>query len=205
MAGLSKKSGLPAPTGNHIAVGARDSRKGLGYGQLEPQFQLPRGLNSSYPYQDPDPIEDEEVEVNDASLDAVGKKSLDYSPTDHMAAGGTDPFYFVGGNTKLSDCFWRTDDVLLEIAAFSDSMAPIPQLNAKRGPSMTGYGAASPYQGGGGTNYRRTGTLQGWSKSPPPSKIAAEIEGDELDDEGDIYSLQDLAKKDSSIEVDLPF
>jgi hypothetical protein len=70
---------------------------------------------------------------------------------------------------------------------------------------MTGYGAASPYQGGGGTNYRRTGTLQGWSKSPPPSKIAAEIEGDELDDEGDIYSLRDLAKKDSSIEVDLPF
>ena len=188
------KSGLPGPTGDHIAVGARDARAGLGYGILEPKFQLPRSLNSAYPYDDPDEMEGEDVEVSDGSVAAVGRKSLDYSPVDHLAAAGTDPFYFVAGNTKLSDCFFRQEKVLAEIAAFGDSMAAIPQLNQRRGPSATGYTAAFVYPGGGGSNFRRTGSFRGWSKSPPPSKVEAELE-DEFPDEEDIYTLSDLAKK----------
>jgi hypothetical protein len=188
------KPGLPGPTGDHVAVGARGARTGLGYGILEPKFQLPRSLNSAYPYDDHDPyeMEVEDVEVSDDSVAAVGKKSLDYSPVDHFAAAGTDPFYFVAGNTKLSDCFSRQEKVLAEIAAFGDSMAAIPQLNQRRGPSATGYTTAFAYPGGGGSNFRRTGSFRGWSKSPPPLK--AELE-DEFPDEEDIYTLSDLVKK----------
>ena len=162
---------------------------------VDPRFHLPRSANSSYPYVDEDPIANLDVEVDQESIEAVGKKSLDHSVVDHMASNSVDPFYFASGNTKLSDCFWRIESILLEVFAFGDSMASVPQLSAKKGPSSSGYTSSFPYQGGGGTNYKRTGTLRGWSKSPPPSKISAEIEGEELDEEGDIYSLSDLAKK----------
>ena len=188
------RSGLPSPAG-HLAVGVRDARSDLGYGTLNPKFQLPRSLNSAYPYTDPDPVDADTEEPDAETANAVKKKSLEYLPSDPMAGNKSNPFYFAGGNTKLSDCFWRTDSVLLEIAAFGDSMAAIPQLNDRRGPSMTGYGAAFPYQGGGGTNYRRTGSLRGWSKSPPPSKAEEMQHADDFSEEQDIYSLKDLAKK----------
>ena len=205
MTTLSRKAGLPSPTGDHVAVGSRDARTGLGYGVLTPRFHKNRSANSSFPYEDPDNYDLSDVEIGDEAMKAVGTKSLDYSPVDHMAGKKNDPFYFVGGNTKLSDCFWRVEKVLLEIAAFGDSMAPIPQLNSRKGPSLTGYGAAASFPGGGGTSYRRTGSTRGYSKSPPPSKIAAEQEGSELDEEGDIYSLKDLAKKLSDNEDTFAF
>ena len=195
MTGMLREAGLSSPVGSHVAAGSLDDKKGQGYGVVEPRFHLPRSANSSYPYVDEDPIAGLDIEVDDESIAAIGKKSLDHSVVDHMASKSVDPFYFASGNTKLSDCFWRTDDIIKEVFAFGDSMASVPQLSSKRGPSMSGYSAAFPYQGGGGTNYKRTGTLRGWSKSPPPSKISAEIEGEELDEEGDIYSLLDLAKK----------
>ena len=194
MAERLTRSGIPGST-NHIAVGAGDSRSDLGYGTLSPKFHLPRSLNSSYPYQDEDPYEDLDVEVDDESISSVGKKSLDYSPVDPLSVNSTDPFYFVGGNTKLSDCFWRTDKVLLEVAAFGDSMSSVPQLNKGKGPSLSGYSSSAPYQGAGGTNYRRTGTLQGWSKSPPPVNVVDDEDPDSLDREGDTYTLEDMAKK----------
>ncbi len=48
--------------------------------------------------------------------------------TEPLAYKSVDPFYFVAGNTKLSDCFYRTDTVLEEIHALGDSMSPIPSL-----------------------------------------------------------------------------
>ena len=125
----------------------------------------------------------------------VRKKSLNYLATDSKSAAKSDPFYFVAGSTKLSDCFWHPESVLEEIAAFSDSMVSIPQMNRGKGPSFSSRGPAFSFPGGGGSSFRRTGSLQGWSKSPPPSKVEAEIENDELDEEGDIYSLLGLAKK----------
>jgi len=195
MTGSLRVIGFPNPSANYIAEASQDAKTGLGYGAIKPRFHLPRTANSSYPYLDADPMDGAEVAVDDETIKSVGKKSLDYSTVDHMAGNSTDPFYFVSGNTKLSDCFWRAENVLKEIFAFGDSMASVPQLTSRKGPSISGSGAASSYQGGGGTNYRRTGTLRGWAKSPPPSKVSAEIEGDELDEEGDIYSLSDLAKK----------
>ncbi len=196
MAGQTQRQGLASPTGDHLTIGSRDARTGLGYGVVDPQFHLPRSLNGSYPYDDVDEFADmDDVYISDDALAAVSQKSLDYNPVDHFADNGTDPFYFAGGNTKLSDCFWRLDSVLLEIAAFGDSMAAVPQLTKQKGASTSGYSAAAPFPGGGGTSYRRTGSLRGYSKAPPPSKVEAEIESCELDDEGDIYTLEDMAKK----------
>jgi hypothetical protein len=200
MTGTLQEIGTSTTSGNHIAVGSRDDRRGLGYAVLEPSFQLPRGMNSFYPYDDPDSLADEDIEIDEDSVQSVTKKSLDYYATDSLSANSADPFYFVGGNTKLSDCFWRVSDVLREIASFSDSMSPIPQLNSKRGPSMSGYGSSSVAPGSGGSSYKRTGTLQGWSKAPPPLAIELEIEEDEFSEEDDIYSLSDMVKKDSSME-----
>ena len=177
-----------------VAVQGNDARSDLGYGTTNPKFSLPRMRGSTYPYIEPDLYEDEE-EPDEEDVEALRKKSTGYVATDSLAGNGTDPFYFVGGNTKLSDCFWRTDDVLEEVAAFGDSMSPIPQMHKGKGSSLTGYGAAFPYQGGGGTNYRRTGSLQGWSKSPPLSKVAAEDSSEDFEEEEQIYTLTDLAKK----------
>ena len=194
MAERLTRSGLPRST-SHVSVGAGDARSDLGYGRLSPRFHLPKSLNLSYPYEDPDSYDTDSVEIDSESEMSVGKKSIDYSPVDPLSVNSTDPFYFVGGNTKLSDCFWRTEKVLEEIASFGDSMSPIPQMNARKGPSLSGYSSSAPYQGAGGTNYRRTGTLQGWSKSPPPLAIADEEDLDSLDKEGDTYSLEDMSKK----------
>ena len=193
MTGKLRKVGLQSPTGGHVAIGALDDKKGLGYGVTDPRFHLPRSANSSYPYFEDDEMPD--VDVDDATLSAVNKKSLKYKPVDSLAAKSVDPFYFASGNTKLADCIWHTDRVIEEVNAFGDSMFPVPQLTKKKGPSQSGFTSAFPFQGGGGTSYRRTGTLRGWSKSPPLSKVAAEIEGEELEDEPYIYSLMDLAKK----------
>ena len=192
---IQRKVGLPTPTGKIAVTGPQDARTGLGYGIVEPRFHLNRELGKSYPYREPDNHDVDDIEIDDDSFDAVRKKSLNYKSSDSKSAAKSDPFYFVAGSTKLSDCFWRIDDVLKEIAAFSDSMSPIPQMNKGKGPSMTGYGPAFTPTGSGGSNYRRTGSLQGWSKSPPPLKVEPENENDELDEEGDIYSLLDLAKK----------
>jgi len=201
--GLFTSSGLQTPA--RISVQGNDARSDLGYGTTNPKFFLPRSLGSVYPYVEPDPYEDEE-EPDEEDVEALRKKSTGYVATDSLAGNGTDPFYFVGGNTKLSDCFWRTDDVLEEIAALGDSMASIPQMYKGKGASLTGYEAAFPYQGAGGTNYRRTGSLQGWSKSPPLSKAASEDDfndSEDYEEEDPIYTLVDLAKK--NIEKGLAF
>ena len=197
MAPPPRGQGLPAPM-SHAVVSHNDARTELGYGIITPKFHSHRSLNGSYPYKEPDAYEDIlDIEIKDDSLEAVSSKSLDYSATDSMAGNSSDPFYFVGGNTKLSDCFWRQEKVLREIAVFSDSMTSIPQMYKNRGPSLTGRSAAFTSPGGGGTSYRRTGTLQGWSKSPPPLDWQEPIIEDELEDEGDTYTLEDLAKKQS--------
>ena len=186
----------------HTIVGARDARADLGYGTTKPKYQLPRSRNKSYPYLDPDSYEEsEDLELEDEEIDnedilSVRKKSLGYMSGDSLAGNKTDPLYFVGGNTKLSDCFWRTEKVLNEIAAFGDSMMSVPQAYRGKGPSLTGYGPAFPYQGGGGSSYRRIGSLRGWSQQPPPPQVALDMEDDEKETEEEhIYTLRDLSKK----------
>lgn len=185
--------GLSSPI-LHTPIAGYDARSDLGYGTLKPKFQLPRQLNGMYPYEDPDPYENSENSDEDDDA-AIRKKSINYVAVDPFANAAADPFYFAAGNTKLSDCFWRPDFILREIAAFGDSMSPIPQAYKRKGPSMTGYGPAAPYSGGGGTSAKKTGSFQGWASSPPPVDFDIDDEEDELSKEDDTYSLNDLAKK----------
>ena len=191
----------PAPITSHSPITGYDGRSDLGYGTLNPKFQKPRSSSKTYPYRAPDPYADLEDEPEE-SKDAIRKKSIDYVATDSFAAA--DPFYFVAGNSKLSDCFFRTNLILREIAAFGDSMSPIPQAYKGKGSSASGQGSAFPYPGGGGTIAKKTGTLQGWSSSPPPIDFYIDVEEDEFSKEDDTYSLKDLAKK-MSIEGNFSF
>jgi len=182
----------PRPNDHWTISGARDARTGLGYGILNPKTQLPRQMGGEFPY-----IEKEdsaEEEYDEESTDAVSKKYQSHVPSDFLRAAGSQPFYFVAGNTKLSDCFWRPENVLQEIAAFSDSMVPIGGYYKGMGPAMGGSGASFPYQGGGGSNYKRTGSLQGWSSSPPENYLQAD-ESAEEDESEEIFTLKDLADK----------
>ena len=168
-----------------------DARSGLGYGLVEPRFHVSRFRGSSYPYIEPDPYEigPEEMDDDEESADAIAKKTMAYTTLDPFAINKTNPFYFGAGNLKLSVCFWRTDKVLAEINSMGTSMSPIPQLH--RGPrvnlghSMSGDLHAQYLTPG---NFRRTGTLSGWSHEPEPNSI-----DDDLDDDH-IYSLEDFIK-----------
>lgn len=174
-----------------IGSNVRDTKAGLGYGILAPKTQFPRQMSPEFPYIDKKDSTDEEYD--EESTDAVSKKYQSYVPSDFLSAAGANPFYFVGGNTKLADCFWRTNSVLQEIATFSDSMSPMPQIY-NNGNAVLGAGASFPYQGGGGSSYKRTGSLQGWSKSPPESYLQAEERAEE-DESEEIFTLKDLADK----------
>ena len=82
-----------------------------------------------------------------------------------------------------------------EIATFSDSMSPLGNSYHKgKGPSMGASGASFPYPGGGGSNYKRTGTTRGWSHSPPETWLQADISAEE-DESEEIFTLKDLADK----------
>ena len=171
----------------------KDSRNDLGYGTTKEKFHRSRSLGSTFPYVEKSRLETQEddIEVSSTAKKTINKKILRYTQTDSLPHN--DPFYFAAGNTKLSDCFWRINKVLKEVAAFSDSMTPVPQAYKHRGPSMTGYTSAAPYPGAGGANYKRTGSLKGWSKSPP--EVQFYDEESDLADEDPIYTLKDLSKK----------
>ena len=172
------------------SIGGRDARTGLGYGILEPKFQLPRQSGGQFPYSEPDDVPD--ADIDDETLAAVGKKSPNYEPTDSYAQAN--PFYFVGGNTKLSDCFWRIDKVLNEVAASTNSMTAIPGYYKGMGPSLGGSGAAFPSGGSAGGNAKRTGSTQGWSHAPPETELEANA-ADEETNLDSIFTLKDLARK----------
>ena len=178
-------------TALHTSVlGMSDSRNDLGYGRLSSKFQNPRLAASTYPYKETDFLEDkDDGQIDDQTMSAVKSKSHAYYANDFFSAGKADPFYFAGGNSKLTDCFWRPDSVLQEIAAFGDSMTPIPQLYKGRGPAFSGASSVGPNQSG--SNYRRTGSFRGWASPPPRVELFDE---DERSGQEDFYTLEDLAK-----------
>ena len=167
-----------------------DDRKGLGYGVLKGKFHLPRTSNASYPYSDEDKYAEEEFEDEDSS-NAIKLKSLDFIKNDPFAHKSTDAFYFVGGNTKLSDCFERPDDVLREIDSLGDSMSAVPGIYKSSSTSGLGRSGASSPSGVG--NFKRTGSKRGYF-SPPP-RVKDDDESREEDEP--IENLEDFFKKQS--------
>ena len=183
-------SSLTVPAKGIESLSSRyDDRKGLGYGTLKGKFHFPRTSNSAYPYVDEDKHSEEEFEDEDSS-DAISSKSLDFIKNDPFSHKSTDSFYFVGGNTKLSDCFERPDDVLREVDALGDSMAAVPEMYKRKSGGLGSTGASFP---SGVGSFRRTGSKRGYF-SPPP-RVKDDDESREEDDS--IENLEDFFKKQS--------
>ena len=159
-------------------VGAStDARTGLGYGTF-PKYHVPKTAGDSFPYVDPDKYADilDDIDLDVETQDRVGQKAnMHYLATDPFAGNGTDPFYFAAGNTKLSDCFFRTDHVLKEVIATGKSLSPVPDLHSSRArhDSMTrsaGAGGSTPRI----SSMKRTGTERGYSHAPPRPKVTGD-------------------------------
>ena len=167
---------------------SHDANSDAGYGRTTNRLHKPRQMGSIYPYIQVDELEDFEDEETEQAV--ISK--LDFPrKVDTYSAVGTNPFYFVAGNTKLSDCFERPDEVLKEIHALGNSMSPISYRQKK-----TAFGRASGSSFPGGTgNFKRTGTKRGYFSSPP--KLKFEPSEDFVEDLEDlpIKNLKDLSKK----------
>lgn len=153
----------------------QDSRNDLGYGRLNAKFRKPRSF-----VQYPDVDEDEES-YEDIDLDTAQKvfsKLLNYHPGDSLAKNKTDPFYYAGSATKISEM------------STAKGMVPFPKMYSGRTGSGTGgSGASLPHPGptnGFRTNSRPTGTKKGFSKSPEIVPV--------IDDPN--YKLQDILNQD---------
>jgi len=165
--------------------GPQDSRHDLGYGKSFNDKHRQRMSNTSFPYVDPDPYEDlEYTEQETEQSELVADKTYTSKTLDPGDYAKTDPFYFVAGNTKLSDCFTRPDKVLAEIGVSKSSMVPKP-----------GIWQNAPKGSGGGASYitLKTGTIggtkKGWSK--PHDKVAIDAENEESKG---IMSIWDILK-----------
>lgn len=157
-----------------------DSRTGLGYGQTKGRFHKQRASQSTYPYYI-NHDEDSEYEPEEEDLDAISSKLIKKLSFDPGASKSVDSFYFVAGNTKLSDAYFRPDKLLLEIETFSNSISPIPGLY-----SPMDLPSASPSVTSG--NFKRTGTKRGFSSSHK------KIDNEEKETKEEFYSLEDLVK-----------
>lgn len=170
-----------------------DARNDLGYGVSKEKFHSQRKSAEIYPYiedeGDLEEFEDEETEK------AIGNNSINPLRTDFFSSAGANPFYFVAGNTKLSDCFERPDLVLSEVFALGDSMSPVP-ANKKGMKTSASSGASFPQ---GVTSYRRTGSKRGYFSSPPPKKNNSENIPKDDEEDNSIENLRDLARKQDMI------
>ena len=156
-----------------------DANLDKGYGKLNPDKQLSRQQNSVYPYVTPDQYDLEDVEEPDED-ERVRSKSVQFVTNDPFAGAAANPFYFVGGNTKLSDCFERPDDVLAEIGVMQSSMNTAPHIYKGR---TAGSGGVAVHAKTG--NFRRTGSKRGYTSPPPPSKIAVQLDAERNPDDGE--------------------
>ena len=155
-----------------------------GYGNFG-NMQKERQRNSEYPYtKDPDPIEDDLVDPSVKRK--VKKKAANFAgKSDFLSKLSTDKFYFVGGNTKLNDCFEHPGIVLEKIVSYARMINPVPDMYKGK---KTAGGSSFP---NGVGNFRGIGMTSGWASAPPDFDGAYlekhEEEDDNLDLDGYVY------------------
>ena len=133
-----------------------------GYGNFG-KLHTSRKTNNSYPYRESDDVELLDDEIDDITKLKLKKKiGADSKKSDPFASYGSDKFYFVGGNTKLKECFENSGIVLEKINSYASMFSPVPKLNRGK---KTGPGGAS-FPGGVG-NFVGIGMMLGWSSAPP--------------------------------------
>jgi len=165
-----------------------DDRKGLGYGRLEPEFHVHKMQHDTFPYIEPDDHDDIEEQIDDETIDVfVRKTNMGHHITDFMSNKKNNPFYFVAGNTRLSEGIAK------------NSMVPIPDLYKGRevalGGSVSGHhhaGPEYPSRGSGNISY---GTKHGYSKSPPPMDMGIK--------EPPAYEINDIPPTENDVMLKL--
>jgi hypothetical protein len=190
-----------AASDRHSYIGrphAGDARLDLGYGTLEPKFHTDYQQSSKYPYLDDDvELPEEEVLDSDDVDEFIAKAGLGKTRVDFGAKYGTDPFYFVAGNTKLSDCFSRPDEVLKEVEAMARTIKQKPYLRTSarlsRKSGVPDDQSNATFKASSAGNYRPTGSKKGYSGQTP------DIVSDTLDDEStddNAFRLVDILDDD---------
>ena len=170
-----------------------DDRKGLGYGQLEPTFHVPKMAHDEFPYITPDEHEDVPGTIDSEDLDAfVQKINMGHHITDFMSDRKNDPDYFVAGNTSLGE------------STLKNSLVPLPTLYKNIDGVFGGTSSAAqtnaavPSRTSG---KRLTGDTVGWASPPPPIEhpdnnnpafSLDDIPSEEERDAGNILDLRNL-------------
>lgn len=186
---LSMKPNIATPkNAGEPSFSRYDTRSDLGYGRSSNRFHKPRSMGSAYPYIEDDSLEGDTWE-DEESQDSVRSKLDIFLKSDFGSKKGTDPFYFTAGNTKLSDCFFRVDDVLEEVHATGRSMSPVPSMYKGKTRSAVGSSTGGPSL----TNRSglKTGSKKGFSSPPPNLKYYKS----ENDSDESILNLKDLVAK----------
>lgn len=147
-----------------------DDRKGLGYGQLEPTYHVPKVYHNEFPYITPDSHHEDEEVIEPDDLDAfIQKINMGYHITDFMSDKKNDPHYFVAGNDKLSE------------TSMKNNLVPKPDLYAGRETALGGTSRAANYNSSMPSSIK-TGSKLGWAK---PARGTA-------DNHEPVYTLSDL-------------
>jgi len=159
-----------------------------GYGNFG-NMQKERQRNSEYPYtEESDPVEYDSVDPSVKRK--IKKKTANFAgKTDFHSKLGTDKFYFVGGNTKLSDCFIQPGVVLEKIVSFARMINPVPGMYKGK---KTAGGSSFP---NGVGNFQGIGMTAGWASAPPDFDDAYLEKYEEEDDNLDLDSY--VYKKDA--------
>jgi hypothetical protein len=174
--------------GSSYARPALDQRTNLGYGINKNKNFEPRSMGNCYPFDCEDDDDLENIELDQDSVDSIHSKVLTLRTNDFYDRKSSNPFYFVAGNTKLSDCFWRTDKVLSEVNALGDSMSPITMKGV--GSGLTSASTKYPH---GSEHYFRPGSKAGWYSPAPESDLFWDPEHDEYD--RPVFDIEDLLQK----------
>ncbi len=148
-----------------------DDRKGLGYGQLEPAYHVPKVYHNEFPYITPDTHEEDGEAISGDDIDAfVQKINMGYHITDFMSDRKNDPHYFVAGNDKLSE------------ATMTNNLVPLPDLYTGRETALGGTSLPGQANTGMPTRSGPTGSKLGWTR---PARGTA-------DNNEPVYQIKDL-------------
>jgi len=124
---------------------------------------------------------DDEIYLDAEIEDAIRTRTLStVLTTDFLAGSGTDPFYFVGGNTKLSEKTGR---------AMGTSMVPFPRMysNALFGSNPSYLRSLGPTHGFGSTS-QPTGSKRGYSSAP--LSLTQALDDTPIKDLDDVFNIE---------------
>lgn len=133
--------------GSGGAAGPFDSRRGSGYGSVDPQYHTHRSMGSAYPYNMTDEEEEnyEEIDSTETGIDDEGEKAIHKKADgphdfDNAGFGHDDPFHYADAASKLTE--------VLDSIGVGSGMASVPGLNKKRRGTIGGTKAGTAHSDG---------------------------------------------------------